>query len=347
MDRPVSAGVLVVTLAVGAGLLLVGAPMLVDGLGVSSGQQSPEADYTATHIEVHENGTATWTVRIRTGLDTNESVEEFEAFQSRFRENTSRYLGSFSEGINDTVGQASDATGRDMEAETFSASTSIETVPRRWGVVTYSFTWTRFAADAAGHLQIGDVFQGGFFIAQDDTLTITAPPGYEIADVTPDADRLDNGTARWVGQRTFTDGRPSVRFESQDSQADGPSNSDAPTDGGLTESLPFSGSMASLVLAILVLVAAAGSIAAYRWGSESTTMDEPVADEPRTDQQRVRELLAEHDGQLKQSDIVASLDWSKSKTSRVLSSMADDGDVEKLQIGRENVIRTPEDEEST
>ncbi|CDK40607.1 uncharacterized protein BN903_57 [Halorubrum sp. AJ67] len=41
---------------------------------------------------------------------------------------------------------------------------------------------------------------------------------------------------------------------------------------------------------------------------------------------------------MKQSDVVEELGWSKSKTSRVLSRMADAGGVEKLRIGRENVI---------
>jgi hypothetical protein len=56
-------------------------------------------------------------------------------------------------------------------------------------------------------------------------------------------------------------------------------------------------------------------------------------------EERVRELLDEHGGQLKQSDIVEAFDWSKSKTSRVLSEMAEEGTVEKLRLGRENVIR--------
>ncbi|MFC7115619.1 helix-turn-helix transcriptional regulator [Natronoarchaeum sp. GCM10025703] len=59
---------------------------------------------------------------------------------------------------------------------------------------------------------------------------------------------------------------------------------------------------------------------------------------PVTDEDRVRTLLADNDRRLKQSAIAAQLEWSDSKTSRVLSSMADEGTVEKLRIGRENVI---------
>jgi len=57
-----------------------------------------------------------------------------------------------------------------------------------------------------------------------------------------------------------------------------------------------------------------------------------------TDGDRVRRALGNEGGRMKQSAIVEELGWSKSKTSRVLSRMADEGAVEKLRIGRENVI---------
>jgi len=46
-----------------------------------------------------------------------------------------------------------------------------------------------------------------------------------------------------------------------------------------------------------------------------------------------------------QAEIADRLDWSSSKTSRVTSEMADAGDIEKLRIGRENVIDLAEDED--
>ena len=55
-------------------------------------------------------------------------------------------------------------------------------------------------------------------------------------------------------------------------------------------------------------------------------------------------LLRENGGQMRQADIVDSVDWSKSKTSRVLSSMAEEGSVEKIRLGRENVVRLEERE---
>jgi Uncharacterized membrane-associated protein/domain len=63
-----------------------------------------------------------------------------------------------------------------------------------------------------------------------------------------------------------------------------------------------------------------------------------------TDEERVRELLELNGGRIRQADIAAEFDWSDSKTSRVVGRMADDGSVEKLQLGRENLVALPDEE---
>lgn len=64
------------------------------------------------------------------------------------------------------------------------------------------------------------------------------------------------------------------------------------------------------------------------------TDDEPLL----TDEQRVLQLLQENNGRMKQATIVAETEWSKAKVSRLLSDMTENGDIEKLSIGRENII---------
>jgi hypothetical protein len=59
---------------------------------------------------------------------------------------------------------------------------------------------------------------------------------------------------------------------------------------------------------------------------------------PLTDEERVERALARERGRMRQSALATELEWSASKTSRVLSAMADDGRVEKLRVGRENVV---------
>ena len=56
-------------------------------------------------------------------------------------------------------------------------------------------------------------------------------------------------------------------------------------------------------------------------------------------------LLRDRDGYMKQSEIAETLDWSPSKTSRTVSRLADEDRVEKLRIGRENVVSLPDEDE--
>ncbi|WP_248908670.1 helix-turn-helix transcriptional regulator [Halocatena marina] len=57
-----------------------------------------------------------------------------------------------------------------------------------------------------------------------------------------------------------------------------------------------------------------------------------------SDEERVERLLEERGGRMKQANIVRETDWSNAKVSQLLSAMDEDGRIEKLRIGRENLI---------
>ncbi|RBI60677.1 MarR family transcriptional regulator [halophilic archaeon] len=67
-----------------------------------------------------------------------------------------------------------------------------------------------------------------------------------------------------------------------------------------------------------------------------------------TDADRVLELVRENGGRLPQSKIIEETDWSKSKVSRLLSRMEDDEQINKINIGRKNIVvlygNEPDDE---
>ncbi|TKX79129.1 hypothetical protein [Halorubrum sp. SD626R] len=66
-----------------------------------------------------------------------------------------------------------------------------------------------------------------------------------------------------------------------------------------------------------------------------------------SDEERVERLLTENGGRMRQADIVSETGWSDAKVSQLLSEMADGGRVEKLRLGRENLISLPDgDDES-
>jgi hypothetical protein len=64
-------------------------------------------------------------------------------------------------------------------------------------------------------------------------------------------------------------------------------------------------------------------------------------DEPLTREDEILTILEEAGGRLEQSTIVSETGWSKATVSRVLSSMADEGQVTKISLGRRNLITLP------
>lgn len=375
-----------VTVVLLLGLLAAGVPVAAPspahtqaGFSVADslpqqGPSQPEADHTVTRIAVAANGTAVWTVQIWTRLESESDVAGYRDFQASFRSNASRYVDPFRARMRRSVESVGNATGRDMAVRGFEASTSIQEVPRRWGVVTYEFTWTNFAADQGDGLVVGDVFVGGFFLARNDTLQLVTPAGYAVESADPQPDGAADGVVTWEGQRFFDDGHPRVRMV--------PTGTAQPPPGGDggdemdRPALPRDPVILGVGAIAAVAVFALAGVLARRWrkvgpqatgpgdgagpaGTESSTTGEG-ATEPGTaesgvtetgptgpayespdvlrDSDRVVSLLEEHGGRMRQGDVKDAMGWSKSKTSRVLSDMAEEGSVEKIQIGRENIV---------
>lgn len=319
----------------------------------------PETDNSVVRIALGDDGSARWTVQIRTRLDTQERVAQYAAFRQEFERDPGRYLGPFRSRIRGVVAGASNATGREMRATEFEASAGVQEVPRRWGVVTYEFTWTNFARPANGTLVVGDAFEGGFFIAANDTLQIAAPSGYAFQTVAPAPDTREDGVVAWTGREDFADGRPRVVVAPAAGSGD-----DTPSAG---VSAPGPGPAVPLAGVTLALVAVAAVVLYRRRGggvtaaddspepreSEAATADDTADPEPaetaagapiKTDEELVLELLRDRGGRVRQAELAAELDWSASKASRVVGRLAEDGAVEKLRIGRENLVALSDEE---
>lgn len=348
------------------GLLLAAAMAPIAAAAPSPSPTQPGPDNTVTRIHVYPNGSAQWTITIRTRLATDEQVSEYEAFQARFRNNTSRYLDPFRERMQGVVANADEATGREMHAMNFTASITIQEVPRRWGIVTYQFTWRNFTATEAGTLVVGDVFQGGLFLAANDTLEFTPPAGYEITDVSPEPTSHEDRVVTWGGREDFADRHPRVVLSPIPNQG----TTSPETQQGLWSAdgdLGF-----GMVIRGVVLVGLVGAYAYTLWRRQDdfggwATMHDPERDptsptrtatqpppdqetvgttaetEILTDAEQVQELLEANDGRMRQAVIADELDWSPSKTSRVIGDLVDEGTVEKLRLGRENLVELADD----
>jgi hypothetical protein len=324
--------------------------------------EQPATDTTVTSIEVFANGSARWTIEVRTRLETSEEADDYRAFQRMFRNDTERFLGPFRERMRGVVDDAARLTGRDMAVGNVTASTTIQEVPRRWGVVRYSFRWTNFARSDGDALVVGDVFGGGFFLARNDTLTVRAPEGYAVESVAPSPAEQSGRRVSWEGRVDFGDSRPSVRLTPGEGTTTAPPGEDGTTTptGDPAEGGTLPAWLVPLAVALAVLGGGAALYLRSQPGSDGPETPGGADDAPlaggaassggpaesavMTDEEQVERLLADNGGRMRQADVADELDWSASKTSRVLSDMADDGRVEKLQLGRENLIELPDEE---
>lgn len=58
--------------------------------------------------------------------------------------------------------------------------------------------------------------------------------------------------------------------------------------------------------------------------------------------ERVRRLLDDNGGRIRQPEVVEATDWSKATVSRLLSEMESRGEIERFRVGREKVVCLPE-----
>lgn len=228
-----------------------------------------------------------------------------------------------------------------MHAEDFSARTSIQELPRRWGIVTYEFMWTNFAERQDDAIVVGDVFQGGFYLDDGDILVVSPPPGYALTTVEPTPAARENETVRWRGPIDFSNERPATRYEPKSSTE---SASGTPGTGSGIPIVPILIGTALLVIGGVVLFRARDTRRLSTAPSEVPTGNTGGTTGALTDEERIHEVLRANGGRVKQSELKEELGWSASKTSRVLSSLTDDGSVEKLRLGRENLVELPDEE---
>ncbi|WP_436925576.1 helix-turn-helix transcriptional regulator [Halosimplex amylolyticum] len=90
--------------------------------------------------------------------------------------------------------------------------------------------------------------------------------------------------------------------------------------------------------------AGAGAAAAADESVDGDDEDDEIDEELLSDEERVERLIEQNGGRMKQAAIVQETGWSNAKVSQLLSSMDDDGRIDKLRIGRENLISFPDED---
>lgn len=293
------------------------------------------ADSTSIQIAVRPDGNADWTVQYR--IDIGEgNTTAFRQLQRRIERNPLNYTGPFAEQMGEGASLAAAETGREMAIQ--NVTVEARELSTGFGVVTYRFTWTNFAAETDSGLVIGDALVGFFLGSEDTKLTIQWPAGYDLERVSPPPDEERPRAVIWQGPVEFAPDEPRV----------------AVSGGGPLPDLPV-----VLAVAALALVAAIGwrfrgdrsplPIPGVRRPDSDAETESPadgaadteVPSELLSDTERVLNLVESNGGRMKQQAVVEALEWSETKTSQVVNDLKEEGELEVYRIGRENVVSLP------
>ena len=167
---------------------------------------------TEYRIELRADGSAFWKITYSVHLATEEDRTEFRLYAENFTSMQEVYLSDFRDTMRSMVSEISDLTGRSMEVDLFNASIGELLTPAGYlGTLTYSFLWKGFLEDTGSSLYMGDVFEGGFYLYDNETLVLVPPPGYRVDYVCPPPD-FSNSILKWYGRRNFGNGEPAAMF---------------------------------------------------------------------------------------------------------------------------------------
>ncbi len=249
------------------------------------------------------------------------------------------------------------------------------------GRLALSFEWRNFSSVEGDTLRVGDAFEtpdGTWLpgLTGEQRLVMELPDGYTLLDANAP---IEDGALVWRGPTEFDDtdldvvlerGRvtpttpgqgPNVSTPPGDGNGSGPGDEDGPTEGF---SMPLFGSVALVVgtvaLGAYVFASRDGDLAASALDTDgggagaaavaggsaagdvaTPDEDDDIDEELLSDEERVERLLRANGGRMRQADIVTETGWSNAKVSQLLSAMDDAGRVDKLRIGRENLISLP------
>lgn len=314
--------------------------------------QSDLSTETTIRIVLNTDGAADWRVTMRFSLQTENDSDAFDRLSDEYMAGGTDVLDAAP--FRDAAGLAAASTGREMEITRLSRSADRDA---EQGRLVLSFTWTNFTLVSGERIELGDVFRsesGTWFptLATGQELIIEFPRGYAVRS---SSRPLRNGSFHVEGPTTFDPGEPSATLERTGvvGTTSVPPTTSPPAGGfGFTSALGV-GTVLVFLVAIGYLVVrrsretpdSPGPVSMNEADEASGT---PVAestdttDEPLlSDEERVKRLLRQNGGRMKQVDIVEETDWSNAKVSQLLTEMADQGEVDKLRIGRENLISLP------
>ena len=312
-------------------------------------------DITIIKIALSPTGEAIWTVELKFPLNTPLEVQSFNRLSADFESNGQSLISLTP--FTNAVTVASIETERDMQLKEVSYSSSMSD---DHGSLSLSFTWTNFTHSHANTMNVGDVFsvESGQawmpILLENQELIIEFPPNYVAQS---SSHSIYNGTLHVLGPTKFSPGEPFATLIELPPETPPIENDGRPIFLSLTFIITILLSLSiglfwilkrkfnwSLLLA---LFSTFPNTSRYPILRKYAPLPPTVNDaHPRpinyatliSDEERILTIVRQHGGRIKQVDIVEKTDWSNAKVSQLLSHLEKKGFIDKLRIGRENLI---------
>ena len=354
----------------------------LDGDGVRfQTDGSDAAPATAVDISLREDRSAFWRVEAQYALASGNETRAFRAIADRY-ESGEADVGPDAVLFETLNRRASEATGREMGIGNVTYHASVDESAGR-GTLALTFRWTNFLRAGDNEtLVLDDAFELPTAEEDRQRTWLSIFDETQRIRIRPPAEHTVTSTSIPVQQRE----NAVVLAEPSDFEGDGALRITyspvGATDRFPTELLAGIGLVAVAVLAAGVWTlrrrpegdaagadpsesgdgqsatsppvssedaadAAAGGASGASAAAGAAETDDDVDPSLLSDEERVERLLRQNDGRMKQATIVDEMGWSDAKVSQLLSAMAAEGRIDKLRLGRENLISLPDDEDDS
>jgi hypothetical protein len=338
---------------------------------------------TRIRVDLNADRSADWTVAVRYSLADGNETAAFRTAGQRFEAGeigpTAQLFEGFRREANRDVDRRMAIEDVDREFEVYDDPAEFEVAAEdaaAVGELRLTFTWTAFLERDGENLVLGDALTipGNETwlrsLEESQTLEVGTPDGYTVTGTPSSAvTQLSDGDVIIEGPQTFEGDEPVAIVY-------GPAGTGPPwglltaaallaavlVAGSAVGYRRFGGGGATDEPAVNGGEMAGGAADPDRSAGErdegrpasaepddasDAAEGDEADDEPDlsllSDEERVERLLDANGGRMRQADIVAETGWSDAKVSQLLSAMADEGRVEKLRLGRENLISLPDD----
>ncbi|WP_050034093.1 helix-turn-helix transcriptional regulator [Halorubrum halophilum] len=364
----------VVAVAASAGLASIGAAQ--SGAGLQAGgfdQMDVNPDDVLIEVSVEPDGDAVWETQYRVQLANDDEEQAFEELRADVESDPDAYASQFGERMRATADTAENATGRKMNVTNVTVTADRRELPQSYGVLTYRFEWSNFAAVDGSRLVVGDAIDA-LFLDETSSLIVSWEDGYRLGDASPSPTETRDSAVVWQGPVDFTEGEPRVTIEPEGRSAGavplvavgllvaivavvgyrrrpwGSSEASSPSEGpAATADESADDAEDSKSAAAATAVAGADGDDGPAGSGDDTGADSaaPIDDDLLSNEEQVLRLVEANGGRMKQKRVAEELDWTAAKTSQVVTGLRDEGDLDGFRLGRENVLSLPDYDATT